>query len=87
MPRGAARSALGLAAIALSTLAMGATESFAAWMVLRFAARIRQRLGAGLRVGLVARAAGKAGRPDLGGAVYAGVGAGIVFAGRHSAWS
>ena len=77
--RGAIR--LGLVTIALSTLAMGATESFArmdgaaipagfasAWVLVCVSAWALDLLG-------------KAGRPSLGGAVYAGVGAGIVLAG------
>jgi MFS family permease len=77
--RGAIR--LGLVTIALSTLAMGATDSFAAWMVLRF---LPGFASAWVLVCVSAWSLdllGKAGRPALGGAVYAGVGAGIAFAG------
>lgn len=71
----------GLLAIGVTTLAMGLTQSFAAWLVLRTAAGIAsawvlihvsawslQRLAA-------------SGRPLLSGVVFAGVGSGITFAG------
>jgi predicted MFS family arabinose efflux permease len=77
--RGAIR--LGLVTIALSTLAMGAAEGFTAWAVLRFLAGFAS---AWVLVCVSAWALdllGKAGRPSLGGAVYAGVGVGIVLAG------
>lgn len=77
--RGAIR--LGLATIALSTLAMGATEDFAAWMVLRFLPGFASAWVLVCVSAWSLELLGKAGRPALGGAVYAGVGAGIVFAG------
>jgi len=78
-PRFAIRA--GLLAIALTTLATGSTGSFAAWLVLRALA------GAASAWVLVHVSAWslarleRAGRSDLGGVVYAGVGSGIVFAG------
>ena len=72
---------LGLVTIALSTLAMGATESFAAWMVLRFLPGFASAWVLVCVSTWALDLLGKAGRPSLGGAVYAGVGAGIVLAG------
>jgi predicted MFS family arabinose efflux permease len=77
--RGAIR--LGLATIALSTLAMGATDSFAAWMLLRFLPGFASAWVLVCVSAWSLELLGKAGRPALGGAVYAGVGAGIAFAG------
>jgi predicted MFS family arabinose efflux permease len=77
--RGAIR--LGLASIALSTLAMGATDSFAAWMVLRFVPGFASAWVLVCVSTWSLELLGRAGRPALGGAVYAGVGAGIAFAG------
>lgn len=77
--RGAIR--LGLAAIALSTLAMGATDSFAAWMVLRFLPGFASAWVLVCVSAWSLERLGSAGRPALGGAVFAGVGAGIVLAG------
>ena len=71
----------GLLAIAFATLAMGWTGSFAAWIVLR---ALPGFASAWVLVNVSAWALdelGEAGRTDLGGVVYAGVGAGIVFAG------
>lgn len=78
-PRFAIRA--GLLTIALTTLAMGFTSSFAAWLVLRAlpgvaSAWVLVHVSAWSLAGLE-----KASRPDLGGVVYAGVGSGIVFAG------
>ena len=77
--RGAIR--LGLVTIALSTLAMGAAEGFTAWAVLRFLAGFPSTWAFGLRSAWALDLLGKAGRPFLGGTVYAGVGVGIVLAG------
>jgi MFS family permease len=77
--RGAIR--LGLVTIALSTLAMGATENFAAWMALRFLPGFASAWVLVCVSAWSLELLGTAGRPALGGAVYAGVGAGIAFAG------
>lgn len=77
--RGAIR--VGLVTIALSTLAMGVTESFTAWMVLRFLPGFASAWVLVCVSTWALDLLGKAGRPSLGGAVYAGVGVGIVLAG------
>jgi len=77
--RGAIR--LGLLTIALSTLAMGATDSFAAWMALRFLPGFASAWVLVCVSAWSLERLGSAGRPALGGAVFAGVGAGIVLAG------
>jgi len=72
---------LGLMTIALTTIAMGLTDGFAIWIVLR---AVPGFASAWVLIYVSAWALdrlSKAGRPDLGGTVYAGVGAGIVFAG------
>jgi MFS family permease len=71
----------GLVAIAATTLAMAFHAGFPAWLVLRFAAGIAS---AWVLVHLSALAAGQlehSGRADLGGVLYAGVGAGVMYAG------
>jgi MFS family permease len=60
---------------------MGATDSFAAWMVLRFLPGFASAWVLVCVSAWSLELLGKAGRPALGGAVYAGVGAGIAFAG------
>jgi MFS family permease len=71
----------GLLAIAVTTLAMGFADSFAAWIVLRalsgFASAWVLVFVSAWSLDLL----GKAGRADLTGTVYAGVGSGIVFTG------
>jgi predicted MFS family arabinose efflux permease len=71
----------GLLAIVLATVAMAFTHSFVAWIVLRalpgFASAWVLVFVSAWALDRLARA----GRADLGGVVYAGVGAGIVFAG------
>ena len=72
---------VGLAAIAAATLAMGVSADFAAWLALR---AVSGFASAWVLVNVSAWSLdrlGKAGRGDLGGVVYAGVGIGIVFAG------
>jgi len=64
--RGAIR--LGLATIALSTLAMGATDSFAAWMLLRFVPGFASAWVLVCVSAWSLELLGKAGRPALGGA-------------------
>src|SRR5688572_4232353 len=71
----------GLVAIALTTLGMAFTRDFGAWILLR---ALPGFAGAWVLVYVSAwslERLGKAGRSDLNGTVYAGVGAGIVFAG------
>jgi len=71
----------GLVVIALTTLGMAFTKDFGAWMVLR---ALPGSASAWVLVYVSAwslERLGKAGRSDLSGTVYAGVGAGIVFAG------
>lgn len=78
-PRFAIRA--GLLTIALTTLATGLTGSFAAWIVLRALPGVAS---AWVLVHVSAWSLARlerAGRSDLGGVVYAGVGLGIVFAG------
>ncbi|HEV7914360.1 MAG TPA: YbfB/YjiJ family MFS transporter [Albitalea sp.] len=78
-PQRAAR--LGLLAVTLLTLAMGAASSFSAWMLLRWAAGVASAF---VLVGISAWAlAGLAAqqRSDASGTVYAGVGIGMVVAG------
>ncbi|MCS6765284.1 MAG: YbfB/YjiJ family MFS transporter [Candidatus Protistobacter heckmanni] len=65
---------LALALTAVVTLAMGWTESLAAWLVLRFAAGVTS---AWVLVNISSWALG---RPQLSGVVYAGVGVGIAVA-------
>ena len=72
---------IGLAAIALATLAMGFTTDLGAWLLLR---AVPGFASAWVLVNVSAWALdqlGKAGRAGLSGVVYAGVGIGIVFAG------
>jgi len=71
----------GLVAIALTTLAMGFTDDFGAWVVLR---AVPGFASAWVLVYVSAwslERLGSTGRSDLSSTVYAGVGAGIVFAG------
>jgi len=71
----------GLVVIALTTLGMAFTKDLGAWMVLR---ALPGFASAWVLVYVSAwslERLGKAGRSDLSGTVYAGVGAGIVFAG------
>jgi predicted MFS family arabinose efflux permease len=78
-PQRAAR--LGLAAVALLTLAMAATASFPLWLALRFGAGVAS---AYVLVGVSAwalPALAAAGRADRAGVVFAGVGIGIALAG------
>jgi MFS family permease len=80
-PRPGASARWGLAVVALSTLAMGMTSTFEAWMVLRFAAGIASAF---VLVGAAAWAMAQlaAGRAlARTGWVFAGVGLGIMVAG------
>ena len=78
-PHAAARG--GLVAVAISTAAMGLTDSGAAWLVLRFAAGAAS---ACVLVGISAwalAALGARGRGGWSGGVFSGVGVGIALAG------
>jgi predicted MFS family arabinose efflux permease len=71
----------GLLAIGVTTLAMGLTQQYLLWLILRLVAGIAS---AWVLVYVSAWALDRlaaVGRSDLGGAVYAGVGTGIVIAG------
>ena len=71
----------GLVVVALSTLAMGVTASFGMWLAWRFVAGVASAL---VLIGTAAwalRRLAVAGRPQWAGAVFAGVGTGIAFAG------
>ena len=72
---------LGLVLIAASTLAMGADHHFAAWLMLRAIAGIASALVMIVVSAWVLAQLAHAAREDLSGTVYAGVGAGIAFAG------
>ena len=72
---------LGLLTIALTTLAMGFTDSFAAWIALRALPGFASAWVLVYVSSWALEHLSRAERPDLGGTVYAGVGAGIVFAG------
>ena len=72
---------IGLAAIAAATLEMSFATGLGSWLVLR---ALPGFASAWVLVNVSSWSLdqlGKAGRSDLGGVVYAGVGAGIVFAG------
>jgi predicted MFS family arabinose efflux permease len=72
---------VGLAAVAITALAMGVTGNFAAWLVLRFAAGVASAL---VLVGISSwtlHALAQAHRAHWAGRVFAGVGVGIAFAG------
>ena len=71
----------GLAVIGVSTLATAFIPSFAAWIVLRFLPGVASAWVLVFTSAWALDQLERAGRPKLGGVVYAGVGAGIVFAG------
>ena len=71
----------GLLAIAVTTLAMGFADSFAAWIVLRALSGLASAWVLVFVSAWSLERLGKARRADLTGIVYAGVGSGIVFAG------
>lgn len=80
-PRPANAARLGLAAVAVSTLAMAFTSSFLAWLVLRLIAGVASAF---VLVGVSAWALATLAahqRSTWSGWVFAGVGAGILFAG------
>ena len=80
-PRPGRAAKLGLFAVALSTLAMALTSSFAAWAALRFLAGAASAF---VLVGVSAwalAALARHGRPTWSGWVFAGVGAGIMVTG------
>ncbi len=70
-----------LLVVAATTFAMGVTENFSAWAVLRFAAGVASAL---MFIAVSTRcmaALAERGRPQLTGLVYAGVGSGVAAAG------
>ncbi len=70
-----------LLAVAATTIAMGLTENFTAWAILRFAAGVASAL---MFIAVSTRcmaALAERGRPQLTGVVYAGVGCGVAAAG------
>ena len=70
-----------LLAVAATTIAMGLTENFAAWAILRFAAGVASAL---MFIAVSTRcmaALAERGRPQLTGLAFAGVGSGIAAAG------
>lgn len=72
---------IGLPAVAITTLAMGVTGTFAAWLVLRFAAGVASAL---VLIGISSwtlHALAQVQRAHWAGVVFAGVGVGIAFAG------
>jgi MFS family permease len=71
----------GLIAIGLVTLAMGLTDSFAAWMLLRALAGVASAWVLVCVSAWSTEALAPLGRPMLGAAVFAGVGTGIAVAG------
>ena len=71
----------GLALIAASTLAMGADHHVTAWLILRGVAGIASALVMIAVSAWVLPRLAQAARENLSGTVYAGVGAGIVYAG------
>lgn len=72
---------MGLVVIGLSTLAMGLTEHFLPWLVLRFMAGIASAWVLVFVSAWALEHLAILGRPNLNGTVYAGVGTGIVIAG------
>ncbi len=81
MPSASSSMRAGLIAVAASTAAMAVGQSIWAWMLLRFVAGVASAF---VLVGVSAWALGAlatAGRYDLSGWVFSGVGLGIVFAG------
>ena len=78
-PQAAARG--GLVAVAVSTLAMGLTGSYAAWLVLRFAAGAASACVLVGVSGWALAALAARGKGDWSGGVFSGVGVGIALAG------
>ena len=72
---------VGLLIIALATLATGFTDSFLLWLLLRAAPGFASAWVLVYMSTWALDALGRAGRAQLSGVVYAGVGAGIAFAG------
>ena len=70
-----------LAGIVVATAAMGAFDGLAAWMVLRFVAGVLSAWALVATSAWALQHLAQAGRTDLSGMVYAGVGLGIAFAG------
>ena len=78
-PHAAARG--GLVAVALSTAAMGGTDAYAAWLLLRFAAGAASACVLVGVSGWALAALGARGRGGWSGGVFSGVGVGIALAG------
>ena len=79
--RGALAARIGLATVAFATLAMGFVDAYAVWLILRALAGFASAF---VLVGMAPWALTRLmrdGRPQRAGAVFAGVGLGIVFAG------
>ncbi len=79
--RGALAARIGLATVAFATLAMGFVDAYDAWLILRALAGFASAF---VLVGMAPWALTRLtrdGRPQRAGAVFAGVGLGIVFAG------
>ncbi|HVF62795.1 MAG TPA: YbfB/YjiJ family MFS transporter [Casimicrobiaceae bacterium] len=72
---------LGLAAVAMSTLAMALTDSFTAWLALRFLAGVASACVLIGTSGWALAMLTRAGREHGSGFVFAGVGTGIMLAG------
>ncbi len=72
---------IGLLIISVTTIAMGFVTDFTGWIVLRLVPGIASAWVLVHISSWTLERLGKAHRADLGGTVYAGVGAGIVFAG------
>jgi MFS family permease len=70
-----------LAGTVLTTVAMGAFEGLAIWAALRFLAGVMSAWTLVATSAWVLQSLARAGRTDLSGIVYAGVGAGIAMAG------
>jgi MFS family permease len=70
-----------LAGIVMATLAMGAFDGLAVWVVLRFVAGVMSAWTLVATSAWALQHLAQAGRADLSGMVYAGVGFGIAFAG------
>ncbi|MEP3245725.1 MAG: YbfB/YjiJ family MFS transporter [Sneathiella sp.] len=72
---------ISLVVIALSTLAMGLTENFSSWIVLRFLAGLLSAFTLVMISGYYVNTLAEAGETSKQGWVFAGVGGGIAFSG------
>jgi MFS family permease len=86
-PRPGTCARAGLVAVAITTLAMSATQGIAAWLLLRFLAGVASAcVLVGVSTWALPRIAA-ARRPGLAGTVFAGVGIGIAIAGVVGLWA